>query len=173
MKWFLSDLAECIGEEKSRAVLFEKQELCGYRVKDSEIRSFSLVMDREKRLTVRCDGRITILMPCDRCLSDTPVVVEFSEELKMDPETSLDEHLDPVYCFSENALDTDEFLSEAIRPYLPMQVLCSTKCKGLCPLCGKNLNRGDCSCKKSAEPTKMADALKKALLNSDSDLKID
>ena len=30
---------------------------------------------------------------------------------------------------------------------LPMKPLCSDDCKGLCPVCGTNLNRGTCDCK--------------------------
>ena len=29
---------------------------------------------------------------------------------------------------------------------LPEGVLCSEGCRGLCPVCGKNLNDGDCGC---------------------------
>ena len=173
MKWFLVDLGDHVGEERLKEISFESKELFGFPVVSSEIRLFGAMMRKDRKLTVRTEGEITILMPCDRCLSDTPVRMEFSDELTMDPEASVDEHGDPVYCFTESALDTDGFLSETIRPYLPMQVLCDTDCKGLCPTCGKNLNKGSCACKGSAGPTKMADALKRALLNSDSDFKIE
>lgn len=29
---------------------------------------------------------------------------------------------------------------------IPMKVLCSSDCKGICPYCGKDLNEGPCSC---------------------------
>lgn len=57
-------------------------------------------------------------------------------------------------------LEVDEFqiINETFRPYdmvkelidlnLPMKPLCSENCKGLCPLCGENLNFGPCNCKK-------------------------
>jgi uncharacterized protein len=31
---------------------------------------------------------------------------------------------------------------------LPMKPLCRADCKGLCPMCGTNLNRGTCDCKR-------------------------
>ncbi|MGB9809870.1 MAG: YceD family protein, partial [Caldanaerobacter sp.] len=31
---------------------------------------------------------------------------------------------------------------------LPMKFLCKEDCKGLCPICGTNLNYGSCSCKR-------------------------
>ncbi len=173
VKWFLVDLGDNIGEERFQDVALETKELFGYPVASSDIRTFSAVMGKDRKVTVRAAGEITILMPCDRCLSDTAVRLEFSEEQVLDPERSVDENGDPVFCFVENALDTDEFLSETIRPYLPMQVLCDPDCKGLCPVCGQNLNKGSCACHGSAAPTRMAEALKKAFMNSDSDIKIE
>ena len=32
---------------------------------------------------------------------------------------------------------------------LPTSVLCVESCKGLCPVCGANLNEGDCGCDRS------------------------
>ncbi len=41
-------------------------------------------------------------------------------------------------------------LSEAVRQYtimaLPMKPVCREDCAGLCPQCGRNLNRGSCDC---------------------------
>ena len=31
---------------------------------------------------------------------------------------------------------------------LPMQVVCSEKCKGLCPVCGQDLNKAECGCER-------------------------
>ena len=35
---------------------------------------------------------------------------------------------------------------------MDMKVLCSEECKGLCPVCGKNLNLGPCGCRKQPDP---------------------
>jgi uncharacterized protein len=43
-------------------------------------------------------------------------------------------------------LDLDELASSNIILNLPMKHLCSESCKGLCAVCGKNLNEGDCGC---------------------------
>jgi uncharacterized protein len=41
-------------------------------------------------------------------------------------------------------------LTEAVRQYretaLAMQPLCRPDCKGLCPVCGSDLNEGPCNC---------------------------
>ena len=39
---------------------------------------------------------------------------------------------------------------------LPMKPLCSEGCKGLCTICGTNLNRGACDCKREWEDPRLA-----------------
>ena len=47
---------------------------------------------------------------------------------------------------SENTLDIDKDLSEEILLEFPMKVLCCSDCKGICPKCGVDLNKGKCQC---------------------------
>lgn len=39
-------------------------------------------------------------------------------------------------------------IREAIILSQPIMQICKDDCKGLCPVCGKNLNTGSCSCKR-------------------------
>lgn len=48
--------------------------------------------------------------------------------------------------------DLDELLREDILLSLPTKVLCKSDCKGLCPMCGADLNNGPCGCKKPVDP---------------------
>jgi uncharacterized protein len=43
-------------------------------------------------------------------------------------------------------VDVDGVAREALVLALPGQVLCSDSCRGLCPQCGQDLNRGACEC---------------------------
>ncbi len=43
-------------------------------------------------------------------------------------------------------VDLDEIIREQIYLSLSMKSLCSESCLGLCPICGSNLNTGDCQC---------------------------
>jgi uncharacterized protein len=47
---------------------------------------------------------------------------------------------------------------------LPMKPLCAEDCKGLCPVCGTNLNRGTCQCQRSWDDPRFA-ALKNLRAN--------
>ena len=42
--------------------------------------------------------------------------------------------------------DISDRVREAIILELPYKPLCKTDCKGLCPMCGQNLNEGQCDC---------------------------
>jgi uncharacterized protein len=41
----------------------------------------------------------------------------------------------------------EDVLREQVLLALPMQRICRQDCKGICPICGQNRNRGDCGCK--------------------------
>ena len=45
-------------------------------------------------------------------------------------------------------LELDDIVISDILLSLPQKNLCKGDCKGLCQICGKNLNEGDCSCDK-------------------------
>ena len=49
---------------------------------------------------------------------------------------------------NELRYDLDPLITEDIFLDLPSKLLCSEDCKGLCPVCGKNRNEGDCGCEK-------------------------
>jgi uncharacterized protein len=46
-------------------------------------------------------------------------------------------------------IDLQDVVSEQIALNLPLKQVCSNECRGLCSNCGKNLNTGDCDCKKN------------------------
>ncbi|MEI3507380.1 MAG: DUF177 domain-containing protein [Anaerotignum faecicola] len=48
--------------------------------------------------------------------------------------------------FTGDQIDLADFVKRGIIGELPMKVLCREDCKGLCPVCGKDLNEGDCGC---------------------------
>ncbi|MGI6716022.1 MAG: YceD family protein [Eubacteriales bacterium] len=51
------------------------------------------------------------------------------------------------YLIAENGmLDEEDVCLSSIILNLPIKLLCSEGCKGICPDCGKNLNNGECAC---------------------------
>ena len=49
-----------------------------------------------------------------------------------------------------------DVLAEQVNLALPMKVICSSDCRGLCPHCGANLNNEECRCEKNGADPRMA-----------------
>lgn len=109
------------------------------------------------------DGRLTASgrVNCGRCLepvdwrADTSFNLEvaLAEAAPLDPEIALDEaDLDLVY-LEKPILELEELAIEQVELELPIRVLCSEECAGLCPRCGANRNdEGACQCEPEADP---------------------
>jgi len=93
-------------------------------------------------------------LTCSRCLSSfsCPLKLKIEEEyfptVDVVSGASLTIPNEPgLFTIDENhELD----LTEAVRQYallaVPMKPLCRQDCAGLCPVCGQNLNLGECKC---------------------------
>jgi uncharacterized protein len=79
---------------------------------------------------------------CARCLEPLlhPVSVRFTEYYSRQPEEG-------TYLFSGEEIDLTQMLGDNVVLSLPMRFLCRQDCKGLCPVCGQDLNKGACGCK--------------------------
>ncbi len=49
--------------------------------------------------------------------------------------------------FDGEVVEVDQLVAEQIFLALPVKVLCTDNCKGICPGCGANLNEEACRCK--------------------------
>lgn len=90
----------------------------------------------------------TIQKPCDRCLETAKEKFSYAQSYTI--VTALNkEDQDGRYILAENKmLDMQELVYSLIISALPTKFLCLPDCKGLCPMCGQNLNQGECSCQK-------------------------
>ena len=53
---------------------------------------------------------------------------------------------DELYPYEGEKLDLHDAFFDNLFLEMPMTSVCSESCKGLCPVCGANLNRGQCNC---------------------------
>lgn len=83
---------------------------------------------------------------CGRCLEPVhePIGIEFGEVVYADGK---EEEYDLIAQPKEEVFDLEEFLQSLLELKLPMKFLCDEDCKGLCPICGTNLNTSECNCK--------------------------
>lgn len=87
---------------------------------------------------------------CDRCLKEFTqnIKTSLSGELREKPKETaeVNEKDDEVSYYEGNKLNLKQPIINTIILSLPMKSLCGEDCKGLCPKCGKNLNKGQCEC---------------------------
>ena len=50
----------------------------------------------------------------------------------------------------------DDLVEEDLILDQPSKVLCSEECRGLCPMCGKDLNEGSCDCRRETVDPRLA-----------------
>jgi len=102
--------------------------------------------------------------PCDRCLEEAqaPFAVEvvwtFSEGPEPEPDEGnfdgesedIEEELDNAgehFHFQGTEIDLSQCVWEEVSLAVPAKFVCRPECKGLCPRCGVNRNREQCSCR--------------------------
>ncbi len=91
---------------------------------------------------------------CDRCAEEIVKDMGFklSKILVSKLANDADADFDDYVVVSNGVLELDDLVTEEIQLFLPSKMLCKPDCKGLCYKCGKNLNFGDCDCKKDVDP---------------------
>jgi uncharacterized protein len=116
-------------------------------------------------------ARTTLAVPCSRCLEPFQLPVDAAFDLSYVPQAEntgehereiTEEDLSTSYYRGET-IDLGELLREQFYLALPMKPLHDENCKGLCPICGTNLNRETCDCKPTWEDPRFAGL--KALLD--------
>ena len=92
-----------------------------------------------------------VLMECRRCLKPTPQKIDahFQHLLEYHPEieklTMTDnEDGEETYHFGDPNLDLSFFIAQAFALAMPLTALCNESCRGLCPVCGADLNTTNC-----------------------------
>lgn len=80
---------------------------------------------------------------CDLCLMpfDTEIVFDIDEIFCKEADDESD-----YWSFSDKVIDLEPAILSNVLLNIPMKAVCSDDCKGLCNLCGHNLNEGDCGC---------------------------
>lgn len=102
---------------------------------------------------------LVVLIPCSRCLEDvnTELSIEFVKEADMKLTASDKiEALDEQNYIDGYNLDVDKLVYGEILLNWPVKVLCREDCKGLCSVCGVNLNLQTCDCDSTDLDPRMA-----------------
>jgi uncharacterized protein len=108
----------------------------------------------QRSILVSCRLDTVVELNCSRCLGQFrhPVKIKFEEEFVPTVDVTSGAPLPEPEEASTFTIDEHHVidLTEAVRQYLvmalPMKALCDEDCAGLCPTCGKDLNKGACDC---------------------------
>jgi len=125
--------------------------------------AFDIFKDKQQ---YRLAGRVqtTLELRCSRCLEPFTAPVDQAFDLRYHPHTAHTgesereiEEDDLTTAFYENdEIDLGQVMREQFVLTLPMKPLCADACRGLCPICGTNLNRETCDCKPVWEDPRLA-----------------
>ena len=114
---------------------------------------------RGKELLITAETRLSVIIPCDRCLEDVKREFELNCVKHVDvglSDAELTEELDESNFIDGYHLDVDKLLFHEILSSWPTKVLCREDCKGLCNVCGQNLNTGSCNCEDTGLDPRMS-----------------
>ena len=115
----------------------------------------------DRKLEIRGGCQLVLEMPCDRCLEPVREYfnLEFDQKVKIpvseDENVELDE-FDEANYIQGYTLDVDKLICNEVIVGWPAKILCSEDCKGICHVCGQNLNKGTCDCEDTGLDPRMS-----------------
>jgi len=83
---------------------------------------------------------VRLVGPCVRCLGDAGLDVSVDDRQYQASSPDGDEELRTPY-LTDDRLDLSAWARDAVALALPDKILCRPDCAGLCPMCGRDLNR--------------------------------
>lgn len=108
---------------------------------------FSFSNLEEGKAKLEGEGSITLKMQCDRCLQEVETLIPLTVNREvLSPDRLNPEDAEDQVFVQDYMLDVDALINSEILLSLPMKVLCRPDCKGICMVCGQNLNLGECGC---------------------------
>lgn len=104
---------------------------------------------------IEVEGELSadLVLACSRCLDpiEEHTVIPFHEYFKPaasaaeGDEVNEEDESDFIEV-EEERLDLRLYVEEALLLFMPFAPICDDECKGLCQMCGQNLNEHECSC---------------------------
>ena len=116
---------------------------------DGKAEIFGVLKYDDNHIIADLSFKVPMNFLCDRCATSFNSSLVYKESFIYE---ELVENLDLSeieieYKIISNRIDLVPALRDSILENLPSQVLCKDDCKGLCPICGENLNFSQCRCK--------------------------
>lgn len=127
------------GSVKMGRVIFDGGE---YEFSDVDVTGNIVNIGGSLELKARAAGEYTT--PCARCLK--PVTISFDADIY--EELGNDEDDGGALSSDRSECELSGIIEKSVISSLPITVLCSENCRGICPGCGAELNTEECTCEK-------------------------
>ena len=92
---------------------------------------------------LRCAVSLPYVTHCSRCGKEIRCECKSDMQLIVSSQGEHDDD-DGYIIYSDRQIELDSPVYEELSISFPSKPLCKTDCKGLCPVCGQDLNEGDC-----------------------------
>lgn len=117
------------------------------------------------RVSLTAEVRAEVVSRCAKCLEEVRQSIRAAVNAVFSRQPDPD---DPdLYGFEASTVELTDAVRDALLLEMPMRFLCSEDCRGLCPRCGVNLNKGSCACQEGGEVTNPFSALKAFVQNNE------
>jgi uncharacterized protein len=152
MKVIVSDIPkegiEFSGQETAEAIGLTSDEVEGC------VEVSARILKEGESLFIEGELQATRRLLCSRCTAEflSPIRLQFScrgetaSRYHQHQEIELHRGDMDVHYFAGDTIEVNDIFREQIVLSVPMRPLCREDCKGLCPICGQDLNIGRCSC---------------------------
>lgn len=107
---------------------------------------------------INAKGKIntSVSLKCVRCLDNFELKINSNFDIILFPTNLVDfsnvslnaEDMEYIF-FEGNKIDLLKILMEQVNLFIPFNPICDRDCKGICPVCGMNLNYEECKCESS------------------------
>ena len=111
-------------------------------------------------ISVRGKVGFSIAAPCSLCLGDVSADMNLDVNLLLSPSLprermSSDGEAD-CETYEGDRVDLGDYMRERVNVSLPYKVVCGEDCRGLCCVCGNNLNERECGCETGGGDSRFA-----------------
>ena len=158
----LSDVLTSEGKVETVTVPLEmtsfKSRLGEFLITQKSPAAFTFTNIGVDKAKVEGSAEIKFETRCDRCLTEVPTVLNLEfDRVVTSPGTATEDEEDDEIGFMEGyQFDVEAFVYHEIMLNWPVKILCQDECKGVCPVCGQNLNKKDCGCDTFVPDPRMA-----------------
>ncbi|MBQ0027376.1 MAG: DUF177 domain-containing protein [Lachnospiraceae bacterium] len=117
-----------------------------YELKDSSPIVMEATGIEQGKARVTCKYSCKVILNCDRCLKPVEHSIDVNADIVVFSPDYTGEEEEACEFMDGYKLDMDEFILSEMLLDWPSKILCREDCKGICTVCGKDLNNGECGC---------------------------